>query len=426
MRLCLFEDRFCPWLEPLSLTRPVFDLLCGATSLGEKQLRWFRADSAGVLLRPALADLYRLEHPGVPANDLAWLRAEQVVLVNGRWLPPPTPPRLPDHPQVALVDNVVAYAVVPAEQLHHCSVGTLEDCLENWKHHLPQTPADGVMIQYPWQLVQHNAQQLHHDLTTGHLGWENANEREQVAIVGPRELAQVHPEAHLDPFVVLDTTGGPIRIERGAVVTAFSRIEGPCWIGPDTHVLGAKVRAGTTLGPNCRVGGEIEASIVHGHSNKYHEGFLGHSYVGEWVNLGAGTHTSDLRNDYGEVTVVVNETRIKTGLNKVGCFIGDHTKTGLGTLINTGSNLGVFCNVLPAGPLTPRFIPSFCWWWNGRLSEARPLPELLATAKKVMVRRGKTLTEVHAALFRHLQEQTAPLRRRLIQEIEPRWMKRSA
>src|SRR5207244_9081729 len=100
----------------------------------------------------------------------------------------------------------------------------------------------------------------------------------------------------------------------------FSRLEGPCVIGAGTHVLGAKIRSGTTLGPQCRIGGEVEASIVHGYSNKAHDGFLGHSYVGEWVNLGAGTCNSDLRNDYGEVTVTVRGQPVRTGLAKVGCF----------------------------------------------------------------------------------------------------------
>src|SRR5205085_8278996 len=113
----------------------------------------------------------------------------------------------------------------------------------------------------------------------------------------------IDPTARLDPMVVVDTTGGPVVIDAEVVVHAFSRLEGPCYVGPGCQVLGAKVRAGTSLGPGCRVGGEVDASIILGRSNKYHDGFLGHSYVGEWVNLGAGTHTSDLRNDYGPGSV---------------------------------------------------------------------------------------------------------------------------
>jgi UDP-N-acetylglucosamine diphosphorylase/glucosamine-1-phosphate N-acetyltransferase len=215
-------------------------------------------------------------------------------------------------------------------------------------------------------------------------------------------------------------------IDREAVVTAFSRLEGPCYVGPQTHVLGAKVRTGTTLGPNCRVGGEVEACIVQGYANKYHDGFLGHSYVGEWVNLGAGTQNSDLRNDYGPVEVTVDGRLVSTGRTKVGCFLGDHTKTGVGTLLNTGTNSGVFCNVLPAGGLLPRYLPSFSSWWNGALRPHADLPRLLSTAAEVMRRRGSSLTEVHAALYRRLCDQTAAERRRVLRDADPRPLRRSA
>src|SRR5262249_20122520 len=124
------------------------------------------------------------------------------------------------------------------------------------------------------------------------------------AVIGPRERLYVHATARVEPHVVVDTTRGPVVLDAEAVVQAFSRIEGPCYVGPQTQLLGAKVR-GCTFGPVCRIGGEVEAAVVQGYSNKYHDGYLGHSYVGEWVNLGAGTQTSDLRNDYGPVSLTV-------------------------------------------------------------------------------------------------------------------------
>src|SRR6185369_7054341 len=123
------------------------------------------------------------------------------------------------------------------------------------------------------------------------------------AVVGPPERLQVDATAQLDPLIVADTTCGPVVIDREAVVTAFTRLEGPCYIGPRTQIHAAKIRGGTTIGPNCRVGGEVEASIIQGYSNKYHDGFLGHAYIGEWVNLGAITSNSDLKNDYSEVSI---------------------------------------------------------------------------------------------------------------------------
>jgi UDP-N-acetylglucosamine diphosphorylase/glucosamine-1-phosphate N-acetyltransferase len=425
MRICLFEDRGAELLEPLAATRPVFQLLCGQTSLGAKQLRHFAPCRAGVLLRPALAGCFRLGQPHTPVNDPDWLRAEPTVLVNGRWLPPPGPAAGLSGPCVALAGDEVAYAVVGADQLADCTAETLDDCLAGWKAGLPRRSAGGVLVRHLWDLVAHNPAQLDHDFrqTRPRPG---ARGPEGLAVVGPRDHLVVDPSARLDPLVVVDTTGGSVVIDREAVVHAFTRIEGPCYVGPGCHVLGAKLRAGTTLGPQCRVGGEVEATIFHGHSNKYHDGFLGHSYVGEWVNLGAGTSNSDLRNDYGEVTVVLHGRPVKTGQSKVGCFLGDHTKTAIGTLLNTGTNVGAFCNVVPAGPLPSKYFPPFTAWWNGSLREAADLPALMETAAKVMARRGCAFTEAHAALYRHVFEATAAERRRAVHEAEYRRLRRSA
>jgi UDP-N-acetylglucosamine diphosphorylase / glucose-1-phosphate thymidylyltransferase / UDP-N-acetylgalactosamine diphosphorylase / glucosamine-1-phosphate N-acetyltransferase / galactosamine-1-phosphate N-acetyltransferase len=423
MRLCSFEDRKVVNLEPLSLTRPAFDLLCGQTSLVNKQCRYFGASDTGALVRPSLADCLRLQQPAWAVNDLSWLRASPTVLVNGRWLPPVGLAPRPEAPCVALVGDEVAYAVLAPEQLTFCLPGTLDDCLETWKSTLPQQPAGGRLISYLWQLVEYNPEQLLLDFEASPV---TPAHPAAPAVVGSPERLRIDPAAHLDPMVVADTRGGPVVVAAGAVVTAFTRLEGPCYVGPGTHVLGAKVRGGTTLGPNCRIGGEVEASIVHGHSNKYHDGFLGHSYVGEWVNLGAGTYNSDLRNDYGEVTVTVDGVPVPTGSPKVGCFLGDHTKTGLGTLLNTGTNVGVFCNLLPSGTLLPKYVPSFASWWNGKLTDRAVLDELLQTAATVMCRRGVEMTEAHTVLYRQLFEETAAERRRAVQQGEQRRLRRSA
>jgi UDP-N-acetylglucosamine diphosphorylase/glucosamine-1-phosphate N-acetyltransferase len=426
MRVCLFEDRGTALLEPLTATRPAFELLCGQSSLGGKQARYFAPCAAGMLVRPALADWLRLQHPDTPVNDPDWLTAEPVVLVNGRWLPPPGAAADLSGPCAALTGGELAYAVLGPDQLAGCTPETLDECVARWKDELPGRPAGGTMIRHAWDLVEHNPAQLEADFRLVRSGPASVGCPDAVAVVGPRDRLRVDPTARLDPLVVLDTTGGPVTIGREAVVHAFTRIEGPCYVGPHSVVLGAKLRAGTTLGPYCRVGGEVEASILHRHANKYHDGFLGHSYVGAWVNLGAGTSNSDLRNDYGEVTVILGGEPVRTGLAKVGCFLGDHTKTAIGTLLNTGSNLGAFCNLVPAGPLMPKYVPPFTTWWNGTLREVRDLPGLLETAAKVMRRRGCAFTAADAALYGGLFEATAAERRRAIHEAEHRRLRRSA
>jgi UDP-N-acetylglucosamine diphosphorylase/glucosamine-1-phosphate N-acetyltransferase len=424
MRVCLFEDRDVALLEPLTCTRPAFELLSGQTTLAHKQLRHFGQRDGGYLVRPYLADLVRLRQPAMPVNDLAWLRAGPAILVNSRWLPPPEPATNLTGPCLATIAGEVAYAIVGPDQLAGCSAETLEDCLETWKQKLPIHPAPGRLVSYLWGLVQDNAAQLCRDFT--YARGADPTCPATIALVGSHNQLKVDPTARLEPMVAVDTTGGPVVVDREAVVTAFSRLEGPCYIGPRTHVLGAKIRGGTTLGPCCRIGGEVEASIVLGYSNKYHDGFLGHAYLGEWVNLGAGTNNSDLRNDYAEVTVTVNGRRVPTGLNKVGCFIGDHAKTGLGALLNTGSNIGIFANLLPSGSLLPKHVPAFASWWNGALVDRGNLPDLLQTAATVMQRRGLEFTEKHAALFRTLFDQTAGQRRQVVREAEQRRLRRSA
>jgi UDP-N-acetylglucosamine diphosphorylase / glucose-1-phosphate thymidylyltransferase / UDP-N-acetylgalactosamine diphosphorylase / glucosamine-1-phosphate N-acetyltransferase / galactosamine-1-phosphate N-acetyltransferase len=429
MHVCLFEDQGVANLEPLTLTRPVFELLCGQTTLGSKQARHFAPCEVGVLIRSNLVDLFRLQCPSMPVNDLDWLRREPIILVNGRWLPPSEiiPPAR--DPCVGLVEDEVAYVVVPSDDLTYSSANTIADCLETWKQTLPGRAAGGSLIRYPWDLIEHNSEQLILDFQQqSRVGRDSADPARagSFALVGPEDRLLLDPTAQIDPLVVADTERGPVVIDREAVVNAFTRLEGPCYVGPMTRVLGGKIRAGTTVGPNCRIGGEVEASIIHGYSNKYHDGFLGHSYVGEWVNLGAGTYNSDLRNDYGEISVRINGTQVATGLTKVGCFFGDHTKTGLGTLINTGTTVGVFCNLLPSATLLPRHVPSFCTWWNGGLQTNYEWLELLETASRMMQRRGCALTEAHAALYRALFDQTALERHRVLQEAQQRSLRRTA
>jgi UDP-N-acetylglucosamine diphosphorylase/glucosamine-1-phosphate N-acetyltransferase len=424
MRLGVFEDSRVAQLEPLALTRPAFDLLCGSCSLLDRQRRAFAATEVGLFVRPELAALCRLHHPGVPVNDAAWLKQLGTCLVNSRWLPPEGRVAPVDGPQAALVGDEVAYFVLPAGSVTPEDFDGLEEWAQDSKPALPQVQAGGSMIAYPWELVEHNPRALCQDLA-----WQRARmgappPPAHLAIVGSAPEVVVHPRAVVDPYVVADTRGGPVILDQGAVIHSFSRLEGPCYVGPDSVILGAKLRGGT-VGPQCRVGGEVEASILQGYSNKYHDGFLGHSYLGQWVNLAAGTQVSDLRNDYGEVRVTIGGEPVATGRTKVGAFLGDHTRTGLSALLNTGTVAGAFCNLLPTGSLLPRVIPSFCTCAHGQLQERWELWELLQTAATVMRRRGRELTDADTDFFFTLFDQTAAMRRRILRESEQKRLRRS-
>lgn len=397
MRICLYEDRRAADLAPLTLTRPASDLLCGLSSLGEKQARHFAADAVGYLVRPLLADVVHARDPLRPVNHPVWLRAAPTVLVNGRWLPPSGFADLGDEPIIGVCDGEVAFAALDPRRLSAISPSTIDDCLADWSQSLPTREVGGAMIRRPWDLVDRNAEQIARDFEGG-----NGVIPPGLAVVGPAERLAIDPTAKVDPMVVVDTTNGPVVISAGAVVTAFTKLEGPCAVGPQTHLIRAHIRGGTTLGPQCRVGGEVECSVVQGFSNKAHDGFLGHSYLGEWVNLAAGTTTSDLRNDYGEISVPVGGAEVPTGRMKVGSFVGDHTNTGLSVLLNCGSSLGAFACVLPTGQYAPRDVPSFSRVGLGGVKPNTTPEKLLATAATVMRRRGRELTPALEGLYQAL------------------------
>ncbi len=425
MRLCLVEDNAVAGLEPLTLTRPVFDLRLGGGTLGSKIVRAFGVGPGpqrrGVVIRSYLAPVQRQRDPHTAVNDRDWQARGPVIVVNGRWVPPAgfVPPG-DDEPWLGFCDGQPACALVGPEE----AVGLVPGGVDSWFESLAArrrgVELGGEWIARPWDIVAINADHVARDfIAEGKVGVSNRH-LSAAALVGPVDRLFIHESARIDPYTVFDTTSGPITIAAGAWVQPFTRVEGPSYIGRDTQLFRANLRGGVTIGPVCRIGGEVEATIVHGYSNKYHEGFLGHAYVGEWVNLGAITSNSDLRNDYGEVHVPLGGDPVPTGMAKVGCFIGDHTRTGLGSMLNTGTAIGVMCNVLPAGPLLPKHVPSFAAVLYGRVAQGFSLEQLFATARTVTARRNLTFTEVEEQLYLDLYEQTRLERERAYQRAHDR------
>jgi UDP-N-acetylglucosamine diphosphorylase/glucosamine-1-phosphate N-acetyltransferase len=227
----------------------------------------------------------------------------------------------------------------------------------------------------------------------------------------------VAPGVKVHPMVTIDAEHGPVYIDERAEIHPFTRIEGPCYIGKDSILLGAKCREGNSIGPFCRIGGEVEESIIHGYSNKYHDGFLGHSYVGEWVNLGALTTNSDLKNDYSNVSVMMDGQRsINTGSTKVGSLIGDHVKTSIGTLLNTGSYVGAMALIMATGKPLPKHIPSFAWFIEGIVTKGFGKNKLYETAKTAMSRRKCQWTPAMESMWNTVFEMTAPVRMKAVKK----------
>jgi UDP-N-acetylglucosamine diphosphorylase/glucosamine-1-phosphate N-acetyltransferase len=261
------------------------------------------------------------------------------------------------------------------------------------------------LIRRPWDLVKLNGREIGRDFNL--LGGQVVESAplSGVYLLGEDRM-RIGRSVRLSPGVVLDATGGPVSIDSDVTIMSNASLQGPVHIGRGSVVkMGARIYGETTVGSRCKVGGEVAQSIFQGYTNKQHEGFVGHSYLGEWVNLGAGTDTSDLKNNYSTVRVGPPGQEEDSEEMFVGVFMGDHSKSGIGTVFNTGSLIGVCCNVFGAG-FPPKFVPSFSWGGTGGFVEHDP-DRALKTAVKMMARRDKALTPQAEALLRQVYELTA-------------------
>lgn len=202
--------------------------------------------------------------------------------------------------------------------------------------------------------------------------------------------------ATVEPGVVFDVRNGAIVLERGVEVRHGTRLEGPVYAGAGTRILGGFIRA-CAFGPECRVHGEISTTVFLGYDNKSHDGFVGHSVIGPWVNLGAGTITSNLKNTYGPVRLQADDVRVETGRLNLGTLFGDHAKTAIGTMLSTGTIISAGASVF--GEPTPRYVPPFSWGSRGQ--ERQSQDDFLRVAERMMQRRSVSLTpELRASLQR--------------------------
>ncbi|MGZ0166620.1 MAG: putative sugar nucleotidyl transferase [Planctomycetales bacterium] len=417
MRIAFFEDDGADGFAPIALTRPVFELLCGQFSLRERLIRFLDVHEWGVFIRPYLEQTYREFSPEAFVNDCVWLGEEPTLLINARWLP--TPEAIGQLKTVGsdvagFCGDTLAFLVVDPFESSLLSNSEWSDPLLKIAGTRNAIQADGKVIRHPWDLIDFNPEQLEADFRASNFSGGQAEFGPQIAVLGDPQNVFVSPNADIDPFVVIDARNGSVSIDAGVKVQAYTRIEGPCHIGFDSQLFRANVKAGTTIGPVCRVGGEIENAILHGYANKYHDGFLGHGYVCPWVNMGALSTNSDLKNDYSTVRVPLSGEAIDSGSTKVGCFIGDHSKTAVCSLFNTGTSIGVMTMLLPGGELLPKFVPSFARVWHGDLDDKLNLESALDTARTAMDRRGQNLTLAQERLLRHLHEETREQRKSAI------------
>lgn len=406
--LCIFEDPEYAQLLPLVYLRPTWDLRCGILTLGEKIERAFPQREIHLLCRGSLADLVREQHPERTVN--AALNGE-VLFINGRVLANADFAReLAAVPvdTICVSGSAVVAARLSAQSVQQLHVDRSQLPDFSGLRHLPRRESTRPLIRYPWDLVNNNGGQIVAD-------YESSIEHGAAARQGT-----VYPGSHLlnpdaiaigmasgiKPGVVLDAESGPIVIGKNVRILPNAVIEGPAYIGDGSLIkVGAKIYENTSIGPVCKVGGEVEASIIHGYSNKQHDGFLGHAYLCPWVNLGADTNNSDLKNNYGSVRVTINGRELDSGSLFAGVIVGDHAKSAINTMFNTGTVVGVGSNVFGGG-FPPKYIPSFSWGGAEGMT-TYDIEKCIAVARTVMGRRKKPLTAAEENVLRTVFALTA-------------------
>lgn len=382
---------------PLCQSRPVSDLRCGILKLRQRILAFFDDDKPGLWIESRLEDLWQHRLADWQINRPA---AKTELLINSRI-----------QPKSDIIQKIKALkagqSIFDGEYLiAHRAAEELTYPLESFIHTLCQdAQLEGGLYRNPSELIHASESLIHQDFEQFFYDKDNFFETEPgVTILNPYNV-WIGEEVSLKPGVVLDASNGPIVIDEGATVMHNAVILGPAYIGKKSIIkVSAKIYPGSSIGPVCKVGGEIEGSIFQAYSNKQHDGFLGHSYVGEWVNIGADTNNSDLKNNYGSVFCHSYLTGKKEDMHTMfmGCLIGDHGKIGINCSINTGTVIGVGAN-LWGSTLIDGFIPDFSWGMADKLVPHR-LESFLKTASLVKERRGLKLDEFEQKLYRQISE----------------------
>ncbi|AIF84099.1 UDP-N-acetylglucosamine diphosphorylase/glucosamine-1-phosphate N-acetyltransferase [Candidatus Nitrososphaera evergladensis SR1] len=406
--IALFEDHHWRNFSPLTLTKATFDLKVGARTFFEECTYAGNAPDA-LLVRRHLEKVTAERHDGCKVNDPGAFDAD-TIFVNGLLHPATL-----DLPRLSRVSHT--FAITSANRLlvarlSKKSAEYLQKCVEAGKpasikalavEKSTDTQSAEGLLSEPWDLTRllENALAMQ---TVAAEQQQSSETMQGIKVLG--QNAVVTEGAAIEEGTVLDARNGGIYIGPGAYISQ-SRIVGPAYIGSQTQVKQFSIIEKSYVGRNCRVAGEIEHSIVSDYTNKAHDGFLGHSYVGEWVNLGAMTTTSDLKMTYGNIRI---EGR-NTGLDKLGSFFADMSKTSIGTLIYSGRRIGVSSHL---HGLVSGDVPSFTIYGKGigAKNVELELASAIETQRKVMPRRGQQMSKAYEQMIKDVFLSTAQERKK--------------
>jgi UDP-N-acetylglucosamine diphosphorylase/glucosamine-1-phosphate N-acetyltransferase len=399
-RLVVFESPLRESFAPLSLTRPLFDLLVGSSTQLQRIEKKLDTNAAVLAVPKYLEAVCREAHPGVSVNEFV---SEKCLIVNSLVTP--------DFEFAATFDAGKNYGeFVAIDEESGVFVMAMLESLDTralvekrGQKLAPQArrtiaatrKGKPPLFHYPWDIASANGDAIEP---------VNFTRNKKTSFWGDIEIRgnriSISESAELERFVALDSSQGQIIIDDQAIVESFSRISGPCYIGKNARIMSAKIRRGTSIGEHCKVAGEVEETIISPYSNKSHDGFIGHSVVGSWVNLGAMTTNSDLKNTYGKIKAKIGGKVVDTNSVKVGCFLGDMSKTSIGTSILAGKKIGVSSHVF--GTVRDD-VPSFTF--ANFLSEKPVMKETfiesaIETQKRMMARRRVEMTASYSDMMR--------------------------
>ncbi len=396
--VAVFEDNLYQNFLPLAYSRPVFELRCGIYSFLERITLQYPDTEVNLFCREYLKNLTAESHPHsineTVSNDKGCL------FINGRLLTS-TPIPIAGKEEIGICDDEIVYARLSRKNSEYITSEKLldKDFIHELKKEVNVRTVDANLIQYPWNLIHINKEQIISDFKTYVKdGSDLENKYKGVHFIMDSQI-YIGKNTTIKPGSVLDAENGPIYIGDNVKVSSNSVIEGPAFIDDDVVIKAlSRINAGSNIGRVCKVGGEISNTIIQNYTNKQHDGFLGDSYIGAWVNLGAGTVNSNLTNLYGPIKVQQFDKIIDTGQTFLGMIVGDHTKTAINTKITTGTIIGFACNILLTST-PPKFTPSFSWY-SDNVTRAYDITRELQVAKRMMARRNKKMTRNGEKVFK--------------------------
>jgi UDP-N-acetylglucosamine diphosphorylase/glucosamine-1-phosphate N-acetyltransferase len=417
VQICIFEDSGFVNFEPLSLSRPVYELFCGVNTLKEKIISEFQGSDLGLLCRDYLTETVKSANTKIPVNNL---KGSDCLLINGRLIEPKKlvkqiPKKLKESTVFVDGDNIVAAFLTGKhfDQLKNNPQLVFDKIFFDG---ISKENIDAKLVNYIWEFIGLNGSLINDDV-------ENIINSENKNISKPK--ADKYPGVHfiekknivvgknvsIKPGAVIDAAEGFVFIDDDTEIFPNVVIEGPCYIGKSSKIKScATIYKNVSIGNVCKIGGEVEDSIIMNYSNKQHSGFLGHSYLGSWINIGADTNNSDLKNNYSTVKITLKDKLVDTSLQFLGLIMGDHSKTGISTMFNTGTVVGFSSNIFGSG-FPPKNISSFCWGGAESLTTYN-LDKAVETAKAVFKRREKTFNSDDEKLFEYIFNLTGSERER--------------